>query len=204
MAGGAGTLAAPGAWIWQLAARVDDVPRDAGPPRGDEPPAFEARYAAEAEALTRLCRRLLGRDGGAEDAVQEVFLRARQGYATYDARLSFRSWLLSIASHYCIDVLRRRSLEGRIFSAADLDAGELGAAGPSPLGHALDAERRERLLGAIDALPDRYRVPLALRYFQELDYAGIAEALALSRENVGVLLFRARRMLREALEEEPS
>ena len=51
-------------------------------------------------------------------------------------------------------------------------------------------------------MPSRYRVPLVLRYFQELDYAAIAETLGVSRDNVGVLLFRARRRLRDVLAED--
>lgn len=179
-------------------------PREPAVPEGKPQPSvrvsFAARYATEADAVGRLCRRLLGRDGSADDAAQEVFLRAQRGYAGYDPEQSFRTWLLSIASHHCIDVLRRRGREGQIFQAADFDPGDLGAVGPSPLGHALDAERRKQLLAAVEALPDRYRVPLVLRYFQELDYAAIAATLDLSRENVGVLLFRARRRLRDRLE----
>lgn len=164
-------------------------------------PEFQTRYAAHAEQVERLCRRLLGPGPAAEDAAQECFLRAQRGEASYDPAQPFRPWLLALVSHHCIDVLRRRSREGRLFSAADLEAGDLGDPGPSPLAVALDAEQRARLLGAIDALPDKYRVPLVLRYFQELDYASLAEALDVTRDHVGVLLFRARRQLRAAFEE---
>ena len=76
---------------------------------------FEARFADQADAVGRLCRRLLGRDGSAEDAAQEVFLRAQRGYPGYDRKQPFRAWVLAITSHYCIDVLRRRTREGRLF-----------------------------------------------------------------------------------------
>lgn len=162
---------------------------------------FEARFAEQSDAVGRLCRRLLGRDGSAEDAVHEVFLRAQRGFSGYDPARPFRAWLLSITSHYCIDVLRRRSREGRIFQASDLEPGDLAGDAPSPLHHAIDAERRNGLLAAVEGLPSRYRVPLVLRYFQELDYQAIAETCGVSRDNVGVLLFRARRRLRDTLEE---
>jgi RNA polymerase sigma factor (sigma-70 family) len=51
----------------------------------------------------------------------------------------------------------------------------------------------------MDALPERYRAPLVLRYFAEQSYTEIAEALALSEAQVGMLLYRARRKLRDIL-----
>ena len=54
---------------------------------------------------------------------------------------------------------------------------------------------------AIDSLPERYRAPLVLRYFAEQSYAEIASALELSEAQVGMLLHRARRRLREDLAE---
>ena len=180
-----------------LVARMAREPRAPGAAGGG----FEARYADNAEDVARLCRRLLADPALAEDAAQETYLRARRGQASYDPAQPFRSWVLAIARNHCIDLLRRRSREGRIFDASDLDPADLGAAWPSPLQHAVDTEQRVALLAAVEALPDRYRVPLVLRYFEDLDYAALAAALDLTRDNVGVLLFRARCRLRERLEE---
>ena len=55
-----------------------------------------------------LCYRMLGTPGDAEDAAQEAFLRAYKNLQRYDRKRSFATWLLSIASHYCIDQLRRK------------------------------------------------------------------------------------------------
>jgi RNA polymerase sigma factor (sigma-70 family) len=161
--------------------------------------AFADLYGAYTEPVTRLCRRLLGSDEDAKDARSEVFLRAREAIVSYDQRRSFRSWLLAIAAHHCVDVLRRRAVEGRLFDAADLAEDTLPSAGPSPLGLALARERREQLLAALDALPARHRAPLVLRYFAELSYDAIAELLRVQPRDVGVLLFRAKLRLREAL-----
>jgi RNA polymerase sigma-70 factor (ECF subfamily) len=54
---------------------------------------------------------------------------------------------------------------------------------------------------AISELPLKYRLPLVLRYFSELDYAAIAEVLGVTRGQVGSLLFRARCLLRESVGE---
>lgn len=163
--------------------------------------AFADLYGAYTEPVTRLCRRLLGSDEEAKDARSEVFLRARDAIASYDRRRPFRTWLLAIAAHHCVDQLRRRALEGRLFDAADLAEDTLPGEGPTPLGSALARERRDQLLAALDALPPRHRAPLVLRYFAELPYDAIAGLLDVRARDVGVLLFRAKLRLRDALSE---
>ena len=162
---------------------------------------FDELFRAHEARIDGLCRRLLGPDAGRE-AVQEVFLRARRGFDGYDPARPFAPWVLAVASHHCTDQLRRASRETQIFDARDLDAGDLLAPGPSPLRHALAAERREQVLAAIDGLPIKYRLPLVLRYFEELDYDAIADVLDVTRGQVGTLLFRARRRLRARLAED--
>jgi RNA polymerase sigma-70 factor (ECF subfamily) len=166
-----------------------------------DPAAFGDLYGAYAEDVGRLCRRLLGPGDEAQDARSEVFFRAQQALTSFDPGRPFRRWLLAIAAHHCLDRLRRRSVEGRLFSAAELSELDLPVAGPSPLGVALARERREELLVALDALPERQRAPLVLRYFAELPYDAIAELLGVTSRDVGVLLYRAKARLREALGE---
>lgn len=161
-------------------------------------PSFEQLFSEQADAVQRLCRRLLGPEA-AGDAAHEIFLRAQRGFETWDAGRPFRRWLLAVAGNYCIDQLRRRSREKRVFDSRDLDPGDLLDPGPSPLRLTLHAEETQQLLGALEELPEKYRLPLVLRYFQELDYDAIGDVLDVSRNQVGTLLFRAKRRLREAL-----
>src|SRR6476619_7104354 len=63
------------------------------------------RYAG---AIYNLAYRMLGSAEDAEDASQEIFLRAYTRLASFDRQRRFSTWLLSIASNYCIDRLRRR------------------------------------------------------------------------------------------------
>ncbi len=179
----------------------DDATGDPGP-RPDDLNSFDRAFAAHQEDVARVCRRLLGGSEEARDAPQEVFLRARRSLHTYDRERPFRPWLLTIAGNYCIDRLRQQSSEQRIFS--DFDPEEVPAdegAAPSPLVRMVAREERQAVGRAIAKLSLKYRLPLALRYFSELDYAAIAEVLGVSRGQVGSLLFRARRQLREAVEE---
>jgi RNA polymerase sigma-70 factor (ECF subfamily) len=167
--------------------------------RAGDRDAFAELFRAYEADVTRLCARLLAAPTEAEDACGEVFLRAREGLEGFDPGRSFRSWILSIGAHLCIDRLRRRHVEAHLFESSDGTADFADAGSPTALDRVLQSEERRALLAAIDALPPRYRVPLVLRYFADLDYDAIAGALAVGRGQVGSLLFRARRLLRQRL-----
>ncbi len=148
--------------------------------------------------LLRFCARLLG-PVDAEDSANEVFLRVQHRLDSYDPAQPFRRWLLSIAAHHCIDGLRRRSLEKRIFDPAASDVDELSENASSALDGLVRAQRQSAVQAALDRLPDRHRAPLVLRYFAELSYDAIGEELGLARPQVATLLFRAKQRLRDLL-----
>ena len=72
--------------------------------------AFGHLVAAYQTPVYNLTYRILGNATEAEDAAQETFLRAYMHLHSYDPQRPFRCWLLAIASHYCIDRLRRQRL----------------------------------------------------------------------------------------------
>ena len=161
--------------------------------------AFAGLYRLFSRKVLGLCRHLLGAQQEAEDATSEVFLRAQKAMESYRAEMPFATWLYSIASHYCVDLLRRRGLEGRIFSSSEPVDWEPPSQEPSPLGEVLTAERRQTVQGAVAALPERYRIPLTLRYYGDLTYDQIAETLDMPRSNVATLIFRGKKELRRIL-----
>lgn len=169
--------------------------------RGDQAGLAEL-YAEFGRRVLGLCRQLLGSPEAAEDARSEVFLRLPRALERYDVSLPFDRWLLSVTSHHCLDVLRRRRLESRLF-AADLDETDSASVGsepaPSPLAAVLSDEGRARVRAALLRLPERYRVSLALRYYGELGYDEIASQLGLTRNHVAILIFRGKQALRRLL-----
>lgn len=161
--------------------------------------AFGALFATCRLDVVRVCRRILASSAAAEDAASDVFLRARRSLASYDPTRDFRNWLLAIASHHSIDLLRRRGVERRIFAGVEAREEVLPAPGLSPLARLVADEDRQALDRAIERLPAKYRLPLLLRYYEDYDYAAIGEALGVSTQQVGTLLLRAKRRLRESL-----
>lgn len=184
------------------AASLRGTPGGSNARMSSDPDAFGGAFQAHERDVRRLCRRLLGDEASAEDALGETFLRAQTGFAGYDPERSLRSWLLGIAANHCVDLLRRRATEKRLFDDAEADRDDLAGREPSPLQRMVEAEQRAELLAAVDALPPKYRLPLVLRHFADLDYGAIGALLDVSRNQVGTLLFRAKRRLRVAMSED--
>ena len=123
---------------------------------------FEEIYKAHYRRVLNLCRYLLNSPEKAEDAAHEVFLRAHARLDTYNPALPLSSWLLKIASNYCIDVLRRGTTERRIFAENPGEHFDPPSRNVSPLSEVLAAERAQDVRAAVDSLGDKYRVPASI------------------------------------------
>ncbi len=159
--------------------------------------AFTDLYRRFAGRVYGLAKHILGSADAARDAQGEVFLKMQRALATYDPAQPFSRWLLSVTSHYCLDVLRRRRLEAKLFvpEAAE-PTPEIAV---PPLNQIMVEERGEEVRQAVARLPEQYRVPLTLRYYSELSYDEIAAQLGLNRSHVATLIFRAKQELRRML-----
>lgn len=146
-----------------------------------------------------LTYRMLGNAEDAEDATQEAFLRAYVALPSFQMGRKFSSWLLSIASNLCIDILRRRryawlSLEDVSF--------RLVAPSEEPSRAVLRQEEAGQVQHLLSRLPEKYRLVVILRYWYDLSYEEIVEMTGLSLNTVKTRLHRARNMLARALAED--
>lgn len=160
---------------------------------------FEQLYRSHYRRVHGLCRQLLGSTGSADDATQEVFMRAYRAFGRYDPGQPFAGWILSIAKHYCIDVVRRRAHEARLVDGADVDEVEIDSGDVPVLDALVTSEREAEIKAAIASLPDKHRIPLVLAYYEDASYDEIGAALGITRNHVGVLLLRAKKALRRAM-----
>jgi RNA polymerase sigma-70 factor (ECF subfamily) len=158
--------------------------------------AFEILYKEYYVRVFGLCRRLLNSEALAEDATQEAFMRAYRSFDKYDSDQPFWQWIASIANNYCVDLLRQRSRSTRLFSDENAELELLESPDEQALTVLINAEDSSALNAAIARLPDKYRVPLVLAYFNNASYDQIAKDLSISRSHVGVLLLRAKQQLR--------
>ena len=162
--------------------------------RGDEQ-AFAELVEAYQRPVFNLCYRMLGEAGDAEDAAQESFLRAHNNMRRYDPTRSFSTWLLSIASHHCIDRLRRRTRAPQLSLDGPLPPQWTTSSAPRPEQMVTARQERERVRQVLDTLPADYRAAVVLRYWYDLSYEEIAEAMDTTESAIKSRLHRARRMM---------
>ncbi len=150
------------------------------------------RYTQRLFAYTR--QMLPGSRQDAEDALQDVFVRAYAGLRASDQELSLRAWLYRVAHNRCVDELRRPP------PPAPEVLGMLRAPVHDPT---IEAEQREslrRLIEDVRRLPEQQRSALLMRELGGMPYADVAAALGVSIPAVKSLLVRARIGLAQALE----
>jgi RNA polymerase sigma-70 factor, ECF subfamily len=154
--------------------------------------AFLELYRRHSPRLFPLIRRLLGRRARlAEDVLQETWVRAVRDLGGFRWESTLGWWLRGIAVNCCREVLRRESRdhpsEGEVELAAALESRSSA--------RLLDLER------AMEALPDGYRTVLLLHDVEGLTHEEIALRLGIVEGTSKSQLSRARRAVRERLEE---
>ena len=174
-----------------LAARASQGDRDA----------FETLVARFAPKVFGLCFSLLGHRADAEDASQESFLKAFRAISTYKDQASFSTWLYRITSNTCIDIVRQRARRPSVSIDTQIEEedGPVGfqLADDSPLQDERAAEKwsSEKVRGAIDRLPARFRTVVLLRDIEGLSYKEVAMILGVREGTVKSRLARARSAL---------
>ena len=163
---------------------------------------FTEAYREHHRRIFNLCSYLLNSRDLAEDATHEVFLRAQRRIETYNAALPFSSWISKIASNYCMDILRHRVTEKRLFGVDATDLPDPSSDQPSPLSEMILSEQSEGVRRALRSLPDKFRIPLVLAYYNEFRYDEIAGIMDIPRNTVATLLLRGKKLLRERLNKE--
>jgi RNA polymerase sigma-70 factor, ECF subfamily len=141
------------------------------------------------------CFRMLGDRAGAEDAVQETFLRLwKNAHRWKPQGAKFETWLYRVAMNYCLDQLRKSGRE------INEDATpERADPAPGPADNYFAGEQNFAIAAALATLPDRQRLAITLCHFQELSNIEAAAIMEVSVEAVESLLARARRTLRDRL-----
>jgi RNA polymerase sigma-70 factor (ECF subfamily) len=166
--------------------------------RGDTHAYEELVHAYQGIAF-RIAYVIAGNGADAEEAAQDGFVKAWRALGRFREGAPFRPWLLHIVANEARN--RRRSAGRRAQLAVRAAAEEpSGGAAPSPEAALLSAEQRERLLAAVNELPEDQRTVISLRYFVGLSEHEVAEALGLPSGTVKSRTARALERLRAAYE----
>ena len=163
------------------------------------PEVMSTLYAAHYQHVLNVCRHFFNKSEDAEDAASEVFLKLHTILHKKDDAHPFRPWVCQVAGRHCIDKLRRRQREKYSVVPDEQLCAFPDSSAPSPLSQLLRKEAKRRLLKQLECLPNYYKVPLILRYYQHLSYSEIALRLNRRLPVVKTVIFRAKVRLRRSL-----
>jgi RNA polymerase sigma-70 factor (ECF subfamily) len=159
---------------------------------------FEILMRRYNQRLFRVARSILTDDAEAEDVMQETYVRAFRELATFRGEALFSTWLTRIACHEALTRARKRR---RLVSIGDGEPPDPPGENRSPERELENRELHAVLREAVEILPDPLRAVFSLREIEGLSTEQTADALGLSIENVRVRLHRAKRSLRQKLDE---
>jgi RNA polymerase sigma-70 factor (ECF subfamily) len=145
------------------------------------------------------CFSMLSNLTDAEEAAQDIFVKAYLSLSKFKGESSFSTWLYRITANHCLDILRKRnrrrtvSLEALIEQDGDLIQELFSTPGNADS----RMENRQLVDKILSTLPENYRMILTLREADELEYQEIADVLNCSLDSVKGRLARARKQLQE-------
>ncbi len=153
--------------------------------------------------LTNLAYSYLHDWGQAEDVVQEVFVKCYQKLATFRGDSTYRTWLYRITINKCKDV--KKSWAYRNLNVQPLDTlFSLSSEEETPEEAAFRQSENEQLAQVLLTLPIKYREVLFLHYYSDLKIDEIGQMLKKNDKTIRTRLFRARKLLKQKLEGDPT
>ena len=174
--------------------------------RGGDREAFRAVMQRMNQRLFRIARGIVGSDHEAEDVLQESYVRAFAAIGSFRGESQLATWLTRIVINEAHGRLRRQRPTVEVDAIEAAQAGGQVLAFPSrtggedPEGAAAHSEIRRLLERAVDDLPEPFRLVFMLREVEECSAEETAQALGIKPQTVKTRLFRARRLLRQALD----
>jgi RNA polymerase sigma-70 factor, ECF subfamily len=137
-----------------------------------------------------------GDPAAASDATQQVFLKLITSMGQFRGEAEFSTWLYRLVVNVCLDAARRKKSDA---VASDRSQLEMVPGPDSQEDDYARAQMASSVRAAVSALPPKFRIAVLLRYFEDLSYEEMAEALHCSMGTVASRLSRGHRMLAERL-----
>ena len=184
------------------------MPTAATSPNFGTPAAFEAVMRQYNGKLFRVARAILKDDAEAEDALQDAYVSAYRRADQFRGDAELGTWLTRIVINQALMQLRKRKRERVVVPFPDRDGARDGERIPdmadehaeSPSDTTLRGEVRKVIEQHIDRLPVAFRTVFVMREVEEMTVEETAACLGIPASTVRTRLFRARALLREALE----
>ncbi len=148
--------------------------------------------------------KFLRNENDAQDATQECFMKAFASLDKYEAKFAFSTWLYRIASNICVDIIRKKKIETISLNQNhnEDENHEMQLNDTKFLTPDDDLEKKERkelVNKIVGSLPDKYRILIELRYYEELSYDEISIVTNLPIGTIKAQLNRAKIILQDIL-----
>jgi RNA polymerase sigma factor (sigma-70 family) len=159
--------------------------------------AFGGLVDAHKDMVYTVCLRMLTSEADAEEAAQDVFVKAFRSIGSFQERAKFSTWLYRITYNHCISVIRKKVK--MIDLVDELPDGEVDEGEMNGL-ESISAEERSRYLKmAIESLAETDAVVVTLFYYDEMSLDEIAEITGLSSSNIRIKLHRSRKKMYQVI-----
>jgi RNA polymerase sigma-70 factor, ECF subfamily len=165
--------------------------------------AFEQLIEIHQRSVIGTVAKMLGNPSEAEDIAQQVFLRVWKSAGRYEPQAKFTTWLFTITRNLVFNEVRRRQRKPTVSVQEREETTHRvveDVQGSSPDEDLLRSEMEAAIDRAIEALPEKQRLAVVLRRYEEMPYEEIGVVLSMSVPAVKSLLFRARAQLKESLQ----
>jgi RNA polymerase sigma-70 factor (ECF subfamily) len=169
-----------------------------GEVKGGNRKSFSELVQRHQRSLLRLSLRFTKEQATAEDIVQESFIKAYQKIHLFEGRSSFKSWLYQIALNTARNRFRGKAFD-LVQSSVNVEDVPV-AVDPGAETELLQADVKRRLRAEIERLPERQRMALSLRIFEDLSFKEIAQIMGCPYDTAKANYRHALLKLRERIE----
>lgn len=163
---------------------------------------YEQLMRRNNQLLYRVIRSYLSDDNDVQDTMQDTYLLAYEKLQQYRGTASFSTWLVRIGINEALQRIRELKKHKQLHPHTEEEQDRLiGQKSDlmTPEKEAIQYETKLQIEHAIDQLPDKYRSVFMLREVEDLKIDDIASSLAISRLNVRVRTYRAKKILKKQL-----
>lgn len=165
---------------------------------------FEVLLRRYNQQLYRIARSYLSEEEDVKEVMQNAYLKAFEHLDQFRADAKFSTWLVRITIHEALKHLNqmKRYSDAEIDSLNGNEHQQSLTVQDDPEQQVVRADLKRLLEETIDTLPEKYRSVFIMREIEQMNTSETAECLDISRPNVKVRLFRAKKMLRKELEKQ--
>ena len=142
--------------------------------------------------------RLINDKDETDDLTQQAFINAYVNIRGFDQKKKFSSWLYRIAHNLSVNWLKKKKAKVSIDRDEEIKNTLISDLNASD--QAINNEISDKIIEALNRLPEKFKEPFILKYFEEKGYDEISDILRMPKNTVGTMINRAKKILKEELE----